>query len=137
MYIYKSKQEVFDKVCAWLLRDNGKRAYDADNRVCMYLTPDGNMCAVGVLMQECNHFLRSLRGDVCELYEVASEEGLELPFSEELNIFNSHILARLQEIHDDECNTYWKPEGGHTCEMVEALKKVATDYNLTFTSPNQ
>jgi len=72
--------------------NNGKRAFDPQEHVCRYLTPDGNRCAVGCFLPD-GHPGQSYEGTTIGLLNEYPELKKKMPLSPE-------ALRRLQKVHD-------------------------------------
>lgn len=116
-------QEIFDKVYAHFRANGFKVSWDGASK-CMYRAPDGNRCAVGVLITDENYYL-DLEGSgamekcVVEALLGSGIERRQLSF-----------VRRLQLAHD---NLAFKV--GDTLGLKEALIEVAICYNLRLPSP--
>jgi hypothetical protein len=129
-------QEIFDKVATHLLTQN-KKAADAQN-MCVMLTDDGSMCAVGCLLKQPKNWnnLASLN-DFCIRHQMTIEDGVDaLTSSEERDFFcelsaaigpinqkTFDLLIALQLVHDTFDVENW----------AERLKNVAVRNKLDTT----
>ena len=103
-------QEIFDKVVAHLAKQ-GQRAIVTGGS-CMYLAPNGDMCAVGCLIGDAYVF--DMEGKLVS--ELVSIYGL--PFENHIN-----MLTALQHAHDRSFTVLG---------LVERLQTIATTYKLEF-----
>ena len=103
-------QEIFDKVVAHLAKQ-GHRAIGTGGS-CMYLAPNGDMCAVGCLLGDAYVF--DMEAQLVS--ELVSIYGL--PFENHIN-----MLTALQYAHDHPLAVLG---------LVERLQTIATTYQLEF-----
>ena len=103
-------QQIFDTVVAHL----NKQGHPARNvrGDCMYLAPNGDMCAVGCLLGDAYVF--DMEGKLVS--ELVSIYGL--PFENHIN-----MLTALQHAHD---------RSSTALGLVEQLQTIATTYKLEF-----
>ena len=81
---------------------------------CRYLAKDGNMCAVGMCMNEPSlEEFGSVIGNVYELNKMVknqrNEQGLDYLLKEEYKGHNLEFWAELQRLHDR--SGYWDEDG--------------------------
>ncbi len=112
-------QEVYEQTKAWLTRPGGARAYDENQGMCMYRTPDGNKCAVGCLIPD-EEYNTDMEG--VGVQTLVMEHSLPT-----LNGASTELLADLQSIHDT--FQYWD-EDGLAWVGVQRLDQVARDHGL-------
>lgn len=129
----KDKQDIFNRVVAWLLRPGATRCMH--NNICLYRSLDGqNACAIGALIPD------------EKLVPVAAHKNMSLPIEALLigcsdirqwfnNIKDVDFLEKLQHIHDTSLNlTDTTANLIDLNKMEEELKKLALKYFLTFPS---
>lgn len=123
-------QECFDRVVERLRDGTGRAAkVCADgliDSVCMYLTPDGKKCAIGIFIPD-GHEAQNFGGSVFHL--VAYYPDIREIFAG----INTYSLRVLQGIHDY--------HGGWTGDVFNErgeaeLRRFARDYGLTYTPPS-
>ncbi len=111
-----SKQEIFNIVYKHLLTQNEKSViYEYGNPRCLYRSPNGLMCAAGVLIKD-EHYHPKLEnhGSMHDLVEGSLRaSGMDLK--------DSFFVSHLQRIHDDHNVSTWK----------ECLEDLAAGHNLT------
>ena len=123
----KTKQEVFDKIVNHLRSMETRSANGAGT--CRYRAPDGNKCAVGILISD-NKYSESMEGlAVCTLVDV---------FSHVLPKYISKysgMLEKFQELHDEKTN--WRLHKRGIKKSVESVfKKIAEAEHLVYTPLN-
>lgn len=123
-------QEIFDFVAEKLkIQKDRSIGYPHGSLKCVYLSPDGNMCAVGHILPtlgldpELLQKLQSFSGGVCTLISL-HQDDLPSWFVE-----SEELLSDLQDIHDTVIN--W--ENGKR-DMAYRLRKAAQRHNLNFNS---
>lgn len=119
-------QEAFNTAAEWLLRPGATQALqEPGNTFCMYLTPDGNKCAIGCLLSD---EALSLMGDVAGGVETVTREYAvvrdELDLPPHPTYAEMTFWANLQSVHDH------KPNWISRDAMVDALKGIASKFNL-------
>lgn len=104
-------QEIFDTVATHLFRQ-GHQAID--NGSCFYRAPNGDMCAVGVLIPDSYY-----NKDLEMLPVTAISSRLPVWLAD-----HRMLLIKLQRVHDSSWN--WQTEE----RLKSALREVATDNEL-------
>lgn len=99
-----SKQETFDTVATFLLKQGGP-AYDTYKKCCQFKTFDNKKCAAGCLIPD-NKYYEEL-----ENYPIVSCEGLTKKLLKELE-YDPIFVRGLQIIHDRNFESWknWKPD---------------------------
>lgn len=93
-----TKQEVFDIVAEHLLTQN-ERAYD-QHLGCMYRSPQGLKCAVGVLIPDEQYDPKMECGGIYTLNRNFPQLGFKV---------HEDLLKHLQEVHDgNESTEHWR-----------------------------
>lgn len=120
-------QEIFDTVTVHLFTQ-GKRA--TENETCMYRTPEGLKCAVGVLIPDDLYHpsMDKASGNGTAIQELVRWNQFKFP---EWFIDNLCLLSQLQYVHDTKSN--WDS----TENMREELKGVAVNFELNDAIVNQ
>ena len=123
MTVYKSAQEVFDKVATHLFTQ-GQQATKPNTNTCSYLTIDGRKCAIGALIPN----------DLIEKYDLdhyPGGNGISAIYKRVLEVTNLFgfsffptFLADLQRLHDKKSN--WSDDN----TMKKALMHVAREHGL-------
>lgn len=114
-------QEIFDTVSTHLFTQ-GHRSFGGEDNICLYRAPNGDMCAVGVLIKD--YYVPEMDKDVDPMYAGTGVNSLIERFRDILPSWveeNADLLFDLQHIHDR-----WSSEE----EMKFELKIVASRYNL-------
>ena len=112
-----TEQEVFNAVYARLYDGKGQASNNSGH--CLYETPDGNHCAVGIFLKDCSEAVRDFKGSI---------EGLLINFYDKLPsvvLQHERLLQMLQRVHDRHSNWDGNKFVGH-----EQLEAVAKRYNL-------
>lgn len=116
-------QEAYETMRAWMTRRGAERAYEGSS--CMYLTQDGNKCAVGaVLSPEALEEVADLEGSVDSILDgdgLAAAEVMEI---------GPDFLTRSQAIHDMEES--WDQFGF----KPDALDDLAREFGLKVAGPS-
>lgn len=94
-----SKQEVFDKVAAHLLKQ-GEKSLDKDGE-CAYRGEGGRMCAIGALIPD-SRYNQDLEGLSVDSVEV------ERLLSETVQLDCEEMLSALQDVHDNCSVDQWR-----------------------------
>lgn len=116
-----SKQETFDRVVGFLVKQ-GKKSYNPESApaspTCMYRSPTGMKCAVGVLIPD-----KKYKPEIEGKY-VGAKEVLELV--PQRHARNRSLLIDLQDAHD-KC-----PRVAFVRGFKSRAKKVAKEHNLAW-----
>lgn len=124
----QTRQEVFDKVVDHLW-SMSERAFDEELYSCLYLTPSGNRCAVGCLLEipdEDKETAYTYEGTIDDLMS-DHPEWIPDSLGLEEDVSMARLLYDLQNVHDRETN--WI---GDRKEMDQWLKYIATNRNLKY-----
>lgn len=106
-----NNQQAFDLMVTHLRNQKLRSAiYDGHNRYCVYRSPDGLKCAVGVLIPD-EFYDSNLEG------QPASSLTNLIPF---LQNVDKYFLDKMQEIHDFRSPNNWE----------EAFEDIAFEYDL-------
>ena len=101
-------------------RKSTKPAYDSCGAVCMYLTPDGNKCGVGLFIPD-GHEGPSFVGDSSDLLIV-------YPYLADYMPLNKNGLRKFQRSHDRESEPKNKKfKGNAKSAMIDWVKKNVKD----------
>lgn len=118
-------QEAYERMRGWMLRRGATRAFDEERSSCMYVTDDGNKCAVGaVLSPEALQEIADLEGSVKAILD---GDGLA---ATEVQEIGPAFLEKAQSIHDTEEN--WDEYGF----KPDALDLLAQEFGLTVPPPS-
>ncbi len=115
-----SPTEVVEAVLAWLSRPGGRQSYDRTTDTCRYLAPDGNRCAVGILLTdyECHQFEGQPATDVFRKFLGVEQSTVLSGY----NDFCEGLLDVLQDVHD--LDKYW-PAGEFD---IEHARRTVNEY---------
>lgn len=94
----QTEQAVFEKAVVHLLTQNQKSVHDVDT--CMYRSPDGLMCAVGIFIPDDVYDQKLERMSVNAVLE-------RFGISEETGRVKTLILTQLQSLHDRNDPSLW------------------------------
>jgi len=111
----KTQQEIFDTVATHLLKQNDK-SLDSYGE-CRYRAEDGNMCAVGCLI-DTKHYTSGFEGYLADDNRVAmalQNSGVDAMNDERVE----DLVRRLQEIHDEEPVDNWLDHLTNVAQLFE------------------
>ena len=129
----KTIKEIVMEVADTYTLNNRSTEIICDSEECRYLTEDGNMCAVGMCMNEPSlHEFGSFVGSVRELHNTTmnqrNEQGLEYLLKEEYKGHPLEFWSELQHLHD-ECR-YWDEDGLNERGKIQASKIINEFKNI-------
>lgn len=118
-----NNQQAFDKMIAHLKTMKHQSISAEDS--CLYRSADGGMCAVGCLIKDADY-------DPSMENKMASIVVGGLKYLEDVTV---GLLDDMQEVHDDDCDIFWKSDdGGMRWDVVsKKLKEIAETYKLEYT----
>lgn len=124
-----TNQEAFDGVCRHLATAK-RRAVTSDTQVCMYLTSDGDRCAIGgIIDTDADGYdpelLKLVRGSV-EVFSEGKRAGATDKVRLETNGVSLALLGELQGAHD--FVSWWDDQRGFIGWGV--LDRIASKYDL-------
>lgn len=116
---YPTAQAIFDAVWDWFIIQRKPRSLvDTDpEAACLYRSPDGNACAVGIFIPD-SEYRPGMEG----LPATQLAALLTWPFREWVSD-NRNLLADLQIAHDMPCSEYFE-------RFQDRLRQVARRYSL-------
>lgn len=122
-----TKQEIFDKVLA-RFRDGMGRAINYETGFCMYKTPAGNKCAVGIFISDGN----PIQPEIAPIDQILHDAQYSklAPYVPDVVADNLIFFGFLQTIHDDFEN--WDC-GDFNDYGEKAMESLARDYGLNYT----
>lgn len=99
-----NKQEIYDKVKAHLLAQGRRAIRPGSKNVCMYRAPNGDKCAVGVLIAD-EHYSEDLEGRPAYHNHDVNYALCKSGVAEHL-----FFVSELQAIHDVVSVKHWREE---------------------------
>lgn len=120
-----NKQEIFDTVVNHL-RQQGKRAYNDSEQMCMYRGPDGTKCAAGVFITD-EEYRPDLEGKTITALITSGpfSDKYYLPKLAALIGEHQELVSALQSVHDQVAVEHWEDQ----------LREVADQFRLVYTPP--
>jgi len=114
-----SLQELYDTMCAWLLRPNASMCIIKHG--CVYLRDDGNRCAVGALMPDGDSGI-TCDGDIGMLYDRHKDSAVA-HMIDRLGNKAYDLCKMMQNIHDNDNSWYGQ-------NMIDELNECAKIFGL-------
>lgn len=96
-------REIFEKVKTHLLKQM-KKSCDANERVCLYRSPEGLSCAIGCLINDevYSSNLEHASTGSPKVHRALKNSGIKV------ELLSFSILPMLQAVHDNHPSEHWK-----------------------------